>query len=607
MVPNSAAAQHGITASHEIVAINGHKVKGMSEAQVVEMLVTKPVKVLFRLAPAAPVLGSSKTVLDSVVGCSPSSPALAGSSQSSHTSSVFTRSSRMSRMFHRSSKAGVPGKDLIAFEVTCPDDHSAGDVFRMRAPNSRMYEVKVPKKIKPGDKFVVHVDATVTCDGYLDKLSNSRFKGFQKRWFQIHQGVLEYYEHQNEAKAQLEGLPTVSPIKALALTELVQGKGHAQSRPDCRTVSVSCIVLQPSAAHMMYYVVCTVLDHFGASKANVSTDPHMEFQVTFALSGGDRTLYLRAASEQEKRAWVAALKGALSSVGRRVTGDKVEKAGTASASLDAESIRARSVAANHRRALQHSADAQKLQHQRERESEWQVGMAVLTACVGTDDPPPPVLTAEQIESIRSGDDGEKRVAKLVSQRNHMIYELVTTERTYGENIRLTLVEYYAPMIRGDVRHLLTASISRTIFSNVEQLAKTQIMLQAKLDATWEAAQTAKKSVSDSEVCAFSVLPFLHAWRQVLPSLHAYEKYVCNFELAIRQLDELEVRHVAACGSVSRLMNSDTSCVSVVPYTGSRRWVVVKRSSANVAAKHVTKNRATASRIANIASATATTL
>lgn len=223
MVPGSAAAQHGITGSHEIVAINGHKISNdMPEAQIVQMLGPKPVKVMFRLSPAAPAVGSKASVFASSTSLS---SVRSSRSSSSHASSSKA-SSRfgMSRMFHRSTAAATaPGKDLLAFEVTCPPHHNAGDLFRMQAPNSRMYEVKVPKRTKPGDKFIVHVDATVTCDGYLYKLSNSRFKGFQKRWFQIHQGVLEYYEHQNEAKAQLEGYPVVQPLKALPLSSLIQG------------------------------------------------------------------------------------------------------------------------------------------------------------------------------------------------------------------------------------------------------------------------------------------------------------------------------------------------------------------------------------------------
>ncbi len=231
MVPGSAAADHGITGSHEIVAINGQKVTSdMSEAQIVQMLGPKPVKVLFRLVAAAPAIGSK----GSIFGGSSTSPSSVGSSRTSRSSEASQSSSMfgvagMSRMFHRSTAAATtPGKDLLAFEVTCPPNHSTGELFRMQAPNSRMYEVKVPKHIKPGDKFIVHVDATVTCDGYLHKLSNSRFKGFQKRWFQIHQGALEYYEHQNEAKAQLEGLPTVKPLKVLPLSSLVQGNGSPQ-------------------------------------------------------------------------------------------------------------------------------------------------------------------------------------------------------------------------------------------------------------------------------------------------------------------------------------------------------------------------------------------
>eukprot|EP01043_Picozoa_sp_COSAG02_P084200 COSAG02_NODE_22075_length_764_cov_0.918797_2_plen_57_part_01 len=57
MVPGSAAANHGITGSHEIVAINGQKITDdMVEAQIVQMLGPKPVKVSFRLAPAAPAI-----------------------------------------------------------------------------------------------------------------------------------------------------------------------------------------------------------------------------------------------------------------------------------------------------------------------------------------------------------------------------------------------------------------------------------------------------------------------------------------------------------------------------------------------------------------------
>ena len=34
--------------------------------------------------------------------------------------------------------------------------------------------------------FTVHVDAQVTCDGYLSKLSNNHFiTNFQRRWFQV--------------------------------------------------------------------------------------------------------------------------------------------------------------------------------------------------------------------------------------------------------------------------------------------------------------------------------------------------------------------------------------------------------------------------------------
>jgi hypothetical protein len=224
VVPGSAAANHGITGSHEIVAINGQKITDdMVEAQIVQMLGPKPVKVSFRLAPAAPAIGSTPSIFGGSSASLSSARSSRTSQPSSHESSRFGMSG-VSRMFHRSTAAAtIPAKDLLAFEVTCPANHSAGDLFRMQAPNSRMYEVKVPKHTKPGDKFIVHVDATVTCDGYLHKLSNSRFKGFQKRWFQIHQGALEYYEHQNEAKAQLEGLPTVQPLRALPLSSLVQG------------------------------------------------------------------------------------------------------------------------------------------------------------------------------------------------------------------------------------------------------------------------------------------------------------------------------------------------------------------------------------------------
>lgn len=217
-MPGSSAAEHGITGSHEIVSINGTPItRDMKEPHVVGMLGPKPAKVMFRLAPAAPVVGSQSSMFGT---SSPSSNA-SSTASSVGTSSMFGISKST---FGLGAKAGPAGKDLLAFEVECPPDHSAGDLFRMQAPNGRMYEVKVPHKTKTGDKFVVHVDATVSCDGYLYKLSNSRFSGFQKRWFQIHQGVLEYYQHQNEAKAQLEGLPTVRPIKAIPLTELRQGK-----------------------------------------------------------------------------------------------------------------------------------------------------------------------------------------------------------------------------------------------------------------------------------------------------------------------------------------------------------------------------------------------
>eukprot|EP01043_Picozoa_sp_COSAG02_P084251 COSAG02_NODE_22114_length_763_cov_0.769578_1_plen_211_part_00 len=210
------------------------------------------------------------------------------------------------------------------------------------------------------------------------------------------------------------------------------------------------------------------MGHFGASKANASTDPHVEFQCTFADPEGDRTLYLRAPSAQDKRVWVSALQQAPAQAtvdgqgtGRSRTVVRLENAPPdATASMDADSLRARSVAANHKRELREAASAEKLQHRREKEQHWHNAMTALAACVGVDAPPPSLLTAEQIDTIRSGEQGEKRVGRLVSHRNRMIHELISTERSYGAGLRSILVNYYAPMTRGDVKQLVTPTTCR---------------------------------------------------------------------------------------------------------------------------------------------------
>lgn len=328
----------------------------------------------------------------------------------------------------------------------------------------------------------------------------------------------------------------------------------------------------------MILLLGAVLDHFGASKANVSTDPHVEFQCTFADLEGDKTLYLRASNTQDKRVWVSALKQASAE-------PAVDDQGTdrqhvrfqsaprdASASVDADSLRARSVAANHKRELREAANTEKLQRQRQKEQHWHDAMTALAACVGVDATPPPLLTAEQIDTIRSGEQGEKRVGRLVSHRNRMIRELISTERTYGAGLRSILVNYFAPMTRGDVKHLVTPNICQLIFSNLNQVAQAQCTLQGKLDAAWEAAEAAQKTALESEDAVISVLPFMQVMMHVLPSLHAYEQYVSNFDNASRQVKALEVRLAATCGTLFRRFIADRCwcpCASV--QEGAHGW------------------------------------
>ena len=274
----------------------------------------------------------------------------------------------------------------------------------------------------------------------------------------------------------------------------------------------------------------------------------MEFQCTFGDAEGDRTLYLRAASIQDKKVWVSALQEVVSKAaasgsvaGRRQTIVQQENtAPSSTGSMDAESLRARSVAANHQRELREAAQAEKVRHHREIEQHWHDAMATLAQCVGVDAPPPSLLTAEQLDSVR-GERGEEGVARLVSHRNRMIFELISTERTYGKGLRSILVNYYAPMTRGDVKDLVNPSTCRMIFANLNQVAQAQCTLQAKLDAAWEAAEAAKKAAPQSDVKVISVLPFLHALLHVLPTFHVYEKYVSNFDNASKQVKLLEVR------------------------------------------------------------------
>lgn len=340
----------------------------------------------------------------------------------------------------------------------------------------------------------------------------------------------------------------------------------------------------------------------------MSTNPHTEFQCTFADPEGDRTLYLRGANPQDKRVWVNALKAASAQAIKGDDGGPQDTvAPDSTANLDADSLRARSVAANHKRELREAANAEKLQHQREKEQRWHDAMATLAQCVGVDAPPPSLLTAEQLDTIRSGENGEKRVARLTSHRNRMIHELITTERSYGEGLRSILVNYYAPMTRGDVQHLVNPSTCRLIFANLNQVAQAQCTLQAKLDATWDAAEAATKAAPESDVKAISVLPFLHALMYVLPSLHVYEKYVSNFDNASKQVNALEVR-VATIWRVcfTGFCLTASECLNV-SHTGGRPRLVVERSLAGLATRDVAKNISAAACTANFASAAVTTL
>ena len=164
--------------------------------------------------------------------------------------------------------------------------------------------------------------------------------------------------------------------------------------------------------------------------------------------------------------------------------------------------------------------AEKRRQQLEEEEKWRDAMGTLAVSVGgSDAPPPALLQPDQMAAICADKDGEKHAQKLVSHRNRYIYELVATERKYGEGLRSILVNYYAPMTRGEeLKGLISPSTCRLIFANLNQVASIQCTLQAKLDAAWEAAEAAKKDISEGELGAFSVLPFLRKYTSNLQLL-----------------------------------------------------------------------------------------
>jgi hypothetical protein len=54
----------------------------------------------------------------------------------------------------------------------------------------------------------------------LHKLSASFFHGFQHRWFQVNGGVLEWYTHRREAKAEIEGKQRFKPAGSVLLSHV---------------------------------------------------------------------------------------------------------------------------------------------------------------------------------------------------------------------------------------------------------------------------------------------------------------------------------------------------------------------------------------------------
>eukprot|EP01051_Picozoa_sp_SAG22_P019943 SAG22_NODE_3850_length_1502_cov_1.397719_2_plen_133_part_00 len=60
----------------------------------------------------------------------------------------------------------------------------------------------------------------------LWKLSNSYLGGFQKRWFQLHSGRLEWFKHAAGAHAAMEGRAAVEPLGAVPVSSIKEVFDH---------------------------------------------------------------------------------------------------------------------------------------------------------------------------------------------------------------------------------------------------------------------------------------------------------------------------------------------------------------------------------------------
>jgi hypothetical protein len=139
VMPLGEAAKSGVTTDWTIVAVGGHRVGSQTGPDTIaEWLSEKPVQVRFR--PHAPALGAAS-----------------GGSGRGHLPLEPQPEAEGEEEVERR---------LIVFTVTCPPGRAPGDLARFRAPsNGRMYEVKIPKGVEPGQEFPVHADSQVTCDG----------------------------------------------------------------------------------------------------------------------------------------------------------------------------------------------------------------------------------------------------------------------------------------------------------------------------------------------------------------------------------------------------------------------------------------------------------
>lgn len=126
----------------------------------------------------------------------------------------------------------------------------------------------------------------------------------------------------------------------------------------------------------------------------------------------------------------------------------------------------------------------------------------------------------------------RKCAKRRAERREIITEIVETEEKYGRDLRITLDEFYKPML---VAGLLTPDQLSAIFLNTEELLEHNSTLAEKLRDALEIAL----DQGDEDLLTVNIG---RLFMDATPMLHAFESYctrqVCYHKMLVNILSVL---------------------------------------------------------------------